>query len=75
MAQSTNKHLGSRLHDDGVDFAVWAPFAQNVALLQWLEFEWSELPMESDGNGYWFIKNVQAEAGQMYKYRITTQTG
>ncbi len=75
MGHSSNKHLGSRLHDNGVDFAVWAPFAQAVALLQWLEFEWSETPMESDGKGYWTIKNVTAEAGQMYKYRITTQDG
>lgn len=75
MGHPSNKHLGSRLHDNGVDFAVWAPFAQNVALLQWHEFEWAETPMESDGNGYWLIKDVDAEAGQMYKYRITAQNG
>lgn len=72
MGQPLNKHLGSRLHDNGVDFAVWAPFAKSVSLLQWHEFEWAEVPMESDGKGYWAIKNVAAEAGQMYKYRITT---
>lgn len=75
MGQPTHKHLGSTAHANGVDFSVWAPFAKNVALLQWLEFEWDETPMQSDGKGYWFIKDVQAEPGQMYKYRITTASG
>lgn len=75
MGHLTSKHLGSIVHANGVDFCVWAPFAKDVALLQWLEFEWGETPMESGGNGYWFIKDVKAEAGQMYKYRITTADG
>lgn len=75
MGHHTNKHLGAVVHDGGVDFAVWAPFAKNVALLQWLEFDWNEVPMQSDGEGYWAIENIQLEPGQMYKYRITTQDG
>lgn len=75
MGHHTSKHLGATAHDTGVDFSVWAPFAKDVALLQWLEFEWGETPMQSDGTGYWFIDNVKAEPGQMYKYRITTQDG
>jgi 1,4-alpha-glucan branching enzyme len=75
MGHRTGKHLGSLAHDKGVDFSVWAPFAKSVALLHWLEFEWGELPMESDGNGYWFIENVDAQPGQMYKYRIVTEDG
>lgn len=75
MGHQASKHLGSLVHDNGVNFCVWAPFAKNVALLQWLEFEWGELPMQSDGKGYWYIDDVQAEPGQMYKYRITTQNG
>ncbi len=73
MGHPASKHLGALVHDNGVDFSVWAPFAKQVALLQWLEFEWGEVPMQSDGHGYWTIKNVQSEPGQMYKYRITTQ--
>ncbi len=75
MGHRTGKHLGSLAHDKGVDFSVWAPFAKSVALLHWLEFEWGELPMESDGKGYWFIENVDAQPGQMYKYRIVTEDG
>lgn len=75
MGHQANKHLGSTVHDGGVDFSVWAPFAKNVALLQWLEFEWGETPMKADGQGYWYIKDVEAEPGQLYKYRITTNSG
>lgn len=75
MGHHTNKHLGATVHDDVVDFAVWAPFATAVSLLQWAEFDWDETPMKSDSNGYWFIQNVDAKPGQMYKYRITTQSG
>lgn len=75
MGHRTKRHLGAIVHDDGVDFTVWAPFAKNVTLLQWLEFDWNEVPMTSDNDGYWSIENVQLEPGQMYKYRITAQNG
>lgn len=75
MGHHTDKRLGSVLHDKGVDFTVWAPFAKEVLLLQSLEFEWAETPMQSDGEGYWYIEDVQAEPGQIYKYRIVAQNG
>lgn len=75
MGHQTTRHLGAIAHDKGVDFTVWAPFAKEVALLQSLEFEWGETPMQSTGDGYWFIEDVQAEPGQIYQYRITTQHG
>ncbi|MGH7218075.1 MAG: alpha-amylase family glycosyl hydrolase [Candidatus Microsaccharimonas sp.] len=75
MRRRSNKQLGSVVHANGVNFAVWAPFAKSVSLLQWLEFEWGETPMESDNHGYWSIEDVQVEPGQMYKYRITTTKG
>lgn len=73
MGHHNKRHLGAYVHDDGVDFCVWAPFAKAVSLLQWREFEWEETPMEADTTGYWSITNVEAQAGQLYKYRITTQ--
>jgi len=73
MGFQASKHLGAIVHDDGVNFSVWAPFAKNVSLLLWQEFDWGESPMQSDGKGYWYLNNIEAEPGQIYKYRITTQ--
>lgn len=75
MAHSASKHLGSTLHDGGVDFAVWAPFAKGVNLLLTIEFDSAIIPMESDKKGYWFVADVDAHAGQSYLYEITTQSG
>ncbi len=72
MARQTSKHLGALVHDNGVDFAVWAPFAKDVSLLLTVEFDFKEHPMKSDGKGYWYIEDVEAEPGQSYRYRITT---
>lgn len=69
------RQFGSTLHDKGVDFAVWAPFAKSVSLLLSIEFDWQEIAMDSDGKGNWFVDDVDAKAGQSYKYRITTQDG
>jgi len=75
MGHQVHKHLGATLHDSGVDFAVWTPFAKSVSLLLSVEFDWAEYPMVSDGEGYWSIDDVDAQAGQSYKYQITTLTG
>ena len=75
MKHHTNKHLGAIVHDNGVDFAVWAPFAKSVSLMLTIEFNAKEIPMKSDGEGYWTVKDVDAEPGQSYKYRITTSDG
>ena len=74
MGHQTNKHLGSTLHDNGVDFAVWAPFAKSVSLLLSVEFDYEQIAMVSDGKGYWTIDDVNAKPGQSYLYEITTQT-
>ncbi len=70
--QQVHRHLGALVHDDGVDFAVWAPFAKNVMLLLQKEFTWQEISL-THKDGYWFTEDVDAEPGQSYKYRITTQ--
>ena len=75
MGHQIHKHLGSTLHDNGVDFAVWAPFATAVSLLLTVEFDYKEIPMESDGKGYWSVDNIEAQAGQSYLYQITTKSG
>ena len=75
MGHHTNKHLGAIAHDNGVDFAVWAPFAQSVSLLLTIEFDSKNIPMEGDGEGYWSVEDVDAEPGQSYKFRIITADG
>jgi len=75
MGHHANKHLGSTLHDNGVDFAVWAPFAKSVNLLLTIEFDHEAIAMASDGNGYWTVNDVDAQAGQSYLYEITTPSG
>ncbi len=75
MGHHLAKHLGSTLHDNGVDFTVWAPFAKEVSVLLLIEFAWKEIPMTNAGEGYWTIENVEAQAGQSYQYQITTESG
>ena len=75
MADRANKHLGSTLYDNGVDFAVWAPFAASVSLLLTVEFDYKEIPMMRDDAGYWSVKGIDAQAGQSYLYQITTSSG
>ena len=73
MGHQLTRHLGAILHDGGVDFTVWAPFAKNVALLHTIEFDPEEIPMANLGDGYWSVENVNAKPGQAYKYKIVTQ--
>lgn len=40
-----------------------------------VEFNYQEHPMTPDGEGYWFVEDIAAAAGQSYKYSITTQKG
>lgn len=75
MGHHSKRHLGTYVNDNSVDFCVWAPFAKAVSLLQWHEFEWEETPMQADDMGYWSITGIEAQPGQLYKYRITTQDG
>lgn len=75
MGHHAKRHLGSVLHDNGVDFAVWAPFAKNVSLLLSVEFTSEEIPMQADGSGYWYVEDVKAEAGQSYRYKVVTASG
>lgn len=75
MGHRANKHLGSTLHDSGVNFAVWAPFAQSVNLLLTIEFDSKVIPMISDEHGYWSVDDVDAHAGQSYLYEIIAPSG
>ena len=61
----------------GTYFAVWAPNAENVAVIgdfnDWLGFN-HNMKMEND-SGIWELFIPEVEEGAMYKYVISTQTG
>ena len=73
MGHQSSHFLGSHLTDKGVDFRVWAPFAQSVSVLIGIDFQWNETTLKSEENGYWSGSVTGAQAGNSYKYRITTQ--
>lgn len=73
MGHQTTHLLGSHLTDKGVDFRVWAPFANAVSVLIGIDFKWNETPLKSEENGYWSGTVIDAKAGNSYKYRITTR--
>lgn len=69
MSKSDKKEVGAIAHKNGVSFRVWAPFAESVAVTGTFN-DWSESPLESDGDGYWSGLIKGAEAGQEYKFVI-----
>ncbi len=75
MGQHEKHMLGAVLSDKGVDFCVWAPNAASVSVLVGEPFDWQETSLERDDNNRWsgFAEGVQA--GQSYKYKITTHEG
>ena len=61
----------------GVNFAVWAPNAQNVALVGDFN-EWNDCahPMrQHSNNGVWELFVPELGAGEKYKFRIRTKEG
>jgi 1,4-alpha-glucan branching enzyme len=69
MSTSIKKDVGVIVKHTGVSFRVWAPFADNVALIGTFN-DWTEQPMESEHDGYWSLFARGAEPGQEYKYVI-----
>ncbi len=74
MAHQVKKNLGAMLRRDGATFRVWAPFAKSVAVAcPYVYYDTSnQVAMTSEGDGYWSTHIAGAEAGQTYKYLITT---
>lgn len=72
MPIRTDKPMGANPSAGGINFRVWAPHAQSVAVAG--EFNgWSATanPLASEGeHGYWSAEVANAEAGHKYKYVI-----
>ncbi|MDQ3123493.1 MAG: hypothetical protein M3Q14_02325 [bacterium] len=68
------KEIGAILHKDVVTFRVWAPFAKSVAVTGAFN-NWGRDSLESENDGYWSTTVKQAEAGQEYKFVISSESG
>ena len=74
LSFSAYETLGVHPEKDGNGFSVFAPEAKSVSLIG--EFsEWKDIPIKKDDNGVWSVSVKNSEAGQMYKFRITTKDG
>ena len=63
--------MGALPHEHGVAFRVWAPHASSVAVTGTFN-EWSDAanPMQSEGNGYWYVDVPTAKIGHEYRFVI-----
>jgi 1,4-alpha-glucan branching enzyme len=63
--------MGALPYDDGVTFRVWAPHADEVAVVgtfnNWLQ---TAHPLAREGNGYWSADVPEAAVGDEYKFVI-----
>ncbi len=71
MGEIAAVEVGATVHEDGVVFRVWAPFATGVAVAGSFN-DWSKTtdPLVRESNGYWTTKVGSAKVGQEYNYII-----
>ncbi len=71
MSRQSSSKLGAYVQHHGVMFRVWAPFAKSVAVTgDWNN--WGADALTSEPGGIWSGLVEAAEAGQTYRYLITT---
>lgn len=68
--------MGAIIHEEGVFFRVWAPYAKTVSVIGSFN-DWSDSnnPLEHEENGYWGGNVENAKAGDEYKFCIETADG
>lgn len=70
-SQSLPPGMGAILQKKGVAFRVWAPNAQQVAVVgEFNEWNATAHPLTQEGNGYWAGQVPTAKVGQQYRYLI-----
>ncbi len=68
--------MGSTLHPQGVAFRLWAPHAQRVAVIgSFNGWEETRHPMTAEENGYWYATVAEAQAGDQYRFLLSTPQG
>lgn len=78
MSKSNPKitDMGAIPTEQGTAFRVWAPHAQQVAVVGDFN-DWDEKSdaLASEDNGYWYTLVKKAQADHEYKFSITTEGG
>ena len=68
--------MGSIPHAQGVAFRVWAPHAQQVAVIgSFNDWDGTNHPMQVEENGYWYASVAEAHAGDPYRFLLFTPNG
>ncbi|MBC3785853.1 malto-oligosyltrehalose trehalohydrolase [Spirosoma utsteinense] len=69
----THRTLGITFTPDGLaQVCVWAPFAQDAAL--YLVDKDQQLPLSTNGSGYWRTTTRQLQPGDTYRFRLNGST-
>ncbi len=70
------KGRGATPHAGGVAFRVWAPNATRVSVIgTFNDWDSGKHPMQSEGNGEWYVDVAKAKVGDQYKFLLTTPQG
>ncbi|WP_139087538.1 1,4-alpha-glucan branching protein GlgB [Mumia zhuanghuii] len=71
MTRDLWRDLGAHVQDDGVDFAVWAPHAHDVAVLgDFNGWEGGGHPLVREADGVWRGRVDGIGDGALYKYAV-----
>lgn len=74
MEPDYKNEVGALLHGSAATFRVWAPFAKAVAVTGSFN-NWQKTPLSAEKDGYWAAEVQNVQAGQEYKFVITTDNG
>ena len=69
MSAKSKKEVGVIVRKSGVQFRVWAPFADAVSVSGTFN-DWGETPLENEKYGYWWGIFKEAEVCHEYKFVI-----
>ena len=71
---SSRPGMGSILFSGGAAFRVWAPFAKGVSVVgAFNEWDPSQSPLASEGNGYWSADVAGPRMGDQYKLHLPSR--
>jgi 1,4-alpha-glucan branching enzyme len=74
MGHQGTQALGAKLTNEGVEFRVWAPYAQAVSVFVGDTMATTETALANE-DGYWSATVADAKPGQIYKYHIQSADG